>query len=494
MAYWITPAGFQRKTLQEIRLELEAGFKNILGPDCDVSPEGVNGMLIALLALALSSIQEGGQEVYTAHDPSQASGTALDIIASLSAVSRIQASAALAPCILYCEEAGNGTLVPAGKQVRRVRGGVVFSLLSPVTISRTACRDIYLKLSSHTPGASVTLSFGFGTYTVTAQATELATYQAFVNLILADADFNGSAWAFTSSNPPVGSQITNATVLRVLDVDQDFAYLPSGNWTTPFIGSNGNFQCSVIGPETAAAGEVTEIVTPVSGWSRVYNQVAAQPGRNTETDTELRIRRASSFRAGLATEEAIKLQLLNRVEGIISAVVDSNRGMTVDSEGRPGKSYEAIVDGGFNEDIAKILWEVQPAGIESFGYVSVDVVDSEGKTQTVKFNRPFDKWLYMKVHYKLYTEEDFPTDGEARLRATILAFAVSEFTLGKDVIPQRFYTPVYSVPGIGEVSIEVAVTAPLAPPPTTYVTTVIEVGTRDRILLDTAHLQLLQEV
>ena len=53
--------------------------------------------------------------------------------------------------------------------------------------------------------------------------------------------------------------------------------------------------CTVPGPITAGIGTITNIATPVNGWTAVTNDGAATPGANVETDSALLVRRVTDL-------------------------------------------------------------------------------------------------------------------------------------------------------------------------------------------------------
>lgn len=454
---WVTPEGFQLKTLQEYRQDLETMYREVFGEAVDLSEEGPNGEIISKLALAFSKEAQGGQEVWANHDPSQAEGAGLDIVCAFTGIRRLPAGQGNAPCLLYTEST-NTVLVPAGKQVRRVRGALVYSLISDVTITPTACRDIYLRIPNHLVGVTVTLITTFGTFSVVTGLTPESTYAAMAAAIM-NSGWTGVATSFANStDAPENAVFNSQPALRLTHETLGFGVTVGTPWALIGVGSYGVFICSTTGPEYALAGEITEIVTPVPGWTKVYNQVDANPGRNIETDAELRIRRAQTLRAGYGTDDAIRLNLLNSVPNIVTAIVISNRSDSPDSEGRPPHSYEAVIEGGLDTDIAKILWKVQPSGIQSVGELSAPATDSMGITRYLRFNRPETIYLWMRVTYWLYDEEVFPDEGESQIKSALLDWAAIEYTLGKNVIPQRAFGTIYTVAGIGRVVVEAALT------------------------------------
>lgn len=487
MGSYVTETGFVRPTLQEIKLRLQERFRAVFGDTIDTDESGPTGQLIGLLSKALADAWDSDQEVYASHDPNAASGLALDVVCGLTGVSRIQSAPSQCLVACYAAQDNLGLILGPGKQVRRTRGGLVFSLRSNLTVQTSACRDLYLTLPTvPTPGTTVTVVTTFGSFTVTVPSTAnptLSTYQLLAAAINASA-WEGTAAAWASGEAPDGAQFVDPC-LRLLSPEEDFGFVDSAPWEVALCGSVGWFDCVEDGPNTVLTGEINQISTPEAGWSLCYNLTPAIEGRLTETDEELRIRRAQSFRVGYATEAAIQQALLNRVDGIVSAVVVSNRTMGTDGDGRPPKSFEAIVQGGLAQEIGEVIWDTMPAGIEAYadttpggGGVAVNVTDSQGNAQVVKFSRPVTRYLHAQVVCSLYAEEAFPSDGEARLRSAILEWALTEFTLGQDVIPQRLYAPIYTVPGIGSVTVQVAVTPGEDDVPGTWTSAPIAVGGR----------------
>lgn len=485
MGTYLTAAGFQKRTLQEIRLDLEQGFRDLYGPEIDLRPEGRTGHLIGLLAKALADGWDGTAEIITSLDPSNAEGVFLDVVCALTGVFRIAAAKSRVLCACYAEAANDGLLIPAGRQVRRTRGALVFSLRTATTVSSSACRDLYIQAASPLiPGTEVTLTTSFGTFEVTVPGTSdpnMTTYQLLADAIAASA-WTGTATAYSGSAPPTGAQLPE-DCLRLVDPAADFGLTSSATWAASLIGSVGDFEASVYGIETVDVGEISEISTPEPGWSAVYNLSVAVPGRLAETDAQLRVRREQLFGTGNATERAILNAVYNRVDGVLSASIRSNRTMAADSDGRPPKSFEVVVQGGDATQIGQVIWDTEPAGIESYGNQTVTVTDTQGILQTVKYTIPVEAWLWVDLRYKKYGDEAFPANGESLIREAVLEWAVGEFTVGKDIFPDRVKVPVYkNVPGVGEIQVRVQVTA-AGVSPTSYVSTPIEVGGRSVAVL-----------
>lgn len=214
------------------------------------------------------------------------------------------------------------------------------------------------------------------------------------------------------------------------------------------------------GPILANAGAVNTIETPVSGWDTVNNEDDGTTGRPIETDPELRIRRAASLQVtGSATVNAIRSRLLEQVLGVTTARIIENRTDVVDADGRPPHSFEAVVAGGTDQDVADLIFEAKPAGIETTGTETLIVEDSEGIEQVVEFTRPIQRYIWMKITLDPNGIGTFPGDAES-IAAQAALEKGETLSLGDDVIYQSFYGPIFrAVDGLEEITVTIAVSS-----------------------------------
>jgi len=148
------------------------------------------------------------------------------------------------------------------------------------------------------------------------------------------------------------------------------------------------FESEDDGPIEAPAGTLTEIETTVAGWDSAVNSADAELGRLEETDAEFRIRREQSLQIpGAGTVEAMRARMIAEVDGLDDCLVFENDGDVADGDGRPPHSDHFIVDGGTDADVAEKIWEVKGGGIQLHGGESVNIMDSQGRTQAINFDR-----------------------------------------------------------------------------------------------------------
>lgn len=204
-------------------------------------------------------------------------------------------------------------------------------------------------------------------------------------------------------------------------------------------------QASVKGAVLAPAGTLTKIDTPLYGWQTATNIIDAVPGRDEETDEQLRIRRkASTSTPAQSIVDGIYGSLSN-ISDVIQALVLENPLDAVDANGLPPHSIYCVVNGGTVQTILDTIWLKKSAGSTLVGTTSGTVTDSMGNPHTVKFSRPGPVNVYVTVN--LHSKTGWPTDGAARIKAALVAWALANQSIGEEVIQSRLFDAVNSVPG-----------------------------------------------
>lgn len=180
-------------------------------------------------------------------------------------------------------------------------------------------------------------------------------------------------------------------------------------------------------------------------------------GRNEgETDEELRDRIQSADHYGFATYEGMLTYLRDKIASGVSLQVNEED-ETVD--GIPAHRFEVFIPDGVTataDEIAQFIWDCKPAGILSHGNSSGTATDKDGFTHTVKFSNIAGTPVLARIMITEYEEEDLPDDYVDRIKTAVADWATTEYTVGKDVIPQRITVPVYGIAGIDSVTVEVS--------------------------------------
>lgn len=248
-----------------------------------------------------------------------------------------------------------------------------------------------------------------------------------------------------------------------------------------------NFTATVAGPINVAAGQLSVIATPESGWNSVTNPTDAVPGRDVATNQELRaLRTTELYTRGSGTVGAIGAATA-AVPGVLSASVLENTGDTADGNGLPPHSFVAIVDDGAipaaaDNDVALAVLDNRAAGIPSEGSQSGTADDVSGDTHTEHFERVTRRDIYI-IATLTVNASSFPSDGLAQVQAQIVARG-NGLKVAEDVIALFIRASAFNVAGVIDVP-TFTLKIGTAPGPTD--TANLPIGTYERSSWDTSH-------
>lgn len=232
------------------------------------------------------------------------------------------------------------------------------------------------------------------------------------------------------------------------------------------IDSTGTAIAEIVAVEAGSSGNVsantiTEIVNPISGLDSVKNPNPSQGGRNRETDSELRLRYEDSLdRPGGSTANSIRANILERTEASNCLVLENvNNIDNANGNGLPAKSFEAVVLGGVNQDIAESIFEKKPAGMEAYGGISNIITDDAGLEKTVAFSRATKVDIYVSADIE--TNSNYPSGGDNQVIDEIIDYiggintegdSVTGLNIGQDVIRNKIISLVYNIDGVFDVN------------------------------------------
>ena len=135
---------------------------------------------------------------------------------------------------------------------------------------------------------------------------------------------------------------------------------------------------------------------------------------------------------------------LYTLDSVNNVAIYDNDTDIIDTNGVLPHSFWTIVDGGLETDIARAIWLNRPTGIRSQGGLSIDILDSQGYTRTVKFSRPSNVDIHVEM--TLTTNTNFPVDGIDQIKKNLINH-IQALRIGEDVVFSRLYTPIFSVAG-----------------------------------------------
>nr|DAV38634.1 MAG TPA: Baseplate wedge protein [Caudoviricetes sp.] len=437
--YGLSPEGFKRKRLPEIIDSLVQRTNDRLGISVQSGANSIFGQLYGIIGYELADIWEQTENVYYAMYPNTAAGTSLTNSASLTAIQPIIAEASVILC--NCKGLPN-TVILANSQIQQKDTNIVYtSGEENVYISSQKALEAELTINTVNIGTTYTIQIDNYKYNYTAVTGDNVT-TVFNNL-------SGQIQGFNKS--------IKDGVLIIKSIDETTFSIQTSKILIKAIITPIEFTCLTAGKMEIPINTVTNIVTPINGWEGVTNTKTLSIGRNDETDTELRQRWSLSvYQKASNMLEAIQANVFRRVTGVVACVAYENNTDIVDIYGRLPHSIEVIVDGGDEQDIAEMIFRYTCGGIDFNGTISKEVTDVANVKHIVKFNRPTEVKIWLKLSITKNVEESWDSNGIARLKQLIVDFG-NEHTIGQDVILQKFIALIYdNITGVGFVEIQAA--------------------------------------
>lgn len=261
---------------------------------------------------------------------------------------------------------------------------------------------------------------------------------------------------------PAGTRFKSATTGTVWTLDQ--------TWTLDANGSASvDITAQIIGQTEANANTITQIVDTVGGLTAVNNPTPATPGTGVESDSSLRVKRATAVGRPGNNQVDSMLGELFAVPGVRRAKIEENDTGTdtISDEnpyGLPAHSISPIVDGGTDTDVAMAIYLKKNPGVylnQAGTPVSVTVTSPTyaNNIKLIKFSRP----IYVDIIMNIVVKDDGNLPSQAVLeplvREAVLGFAqgdllpadvgfkIDGFDIGESVPYSTMFTPVNQVIG-----------------------------------------------
>lgn len=471
MGTYVTEKGFNKRTYEDLVEYYRRVLTSIFGADFNLDPNQAEGALLDSLASTDAQTWDVAEDTYTSNDLRSAVGVALDN--NVGALLNILRQDATKARVLDVSCIGDeGTVIPARRQVRNATTEPAdrVDLETDVAVTITASAANYVRYSVDDKDGTHEITLDTVTYTVGSETSKQAVILNFVSLLETD---GYTAYMSDIDGGPYLEVLIDNQSSRASNV---FAVgSPTSEMTREEFGSPVATTALLEGFVDIGIGFISEIVTGVSGWKKVYNFRPKLTGTGTgvELDHEYRKRLELGVQSsGLATEQAIRRVVLNQVPEVLSCIVRSNRTMVAFAAGAPTngqapKSFQTYVDGvgdlpdpnnpsAVQQALAEAIFEAAGAGIEVFGTEGPIVVeDDDGEEQEVYYSIIQGIDIELKVRREKYEEfNPYPVDGDDQITANVVAYTRGNWVIDKDVIPSRLIPSVYQTVGVGSVVIE----------------------------------------
>jgi uncharacterized phage protein gp47/JayE len=405
MAYGVVPTGFAVKPLSVCKSEIEDLFRGTFGEGISLDSATPEGQFIGILSERESEIWDLAEEVYSSRDPEQATGSALTGLCAITGT--VGPKAATRSELVATLGGTAATVVGAGSQASVATTGVKFATKASATL------------------------------------VAVDAWQASHAYVLQDRCANdGNIYECITAGTSASSGGPTGEDLDITDGTVHWRFLGAGDGAVDV-----ELESVETGPQAAPARTLTEIETPVSGWSWVTNREDATPGEDQETNAALRIRRRDELAAqGAAALDAIRAEIL-QVDDVTACTVFENDSDVTDGDGRPPHSIEVLVSGGADQDLWDAILRTKGGGIYSHGTEVGTAEDEQGVDHTVRFSRPAQVEIYCDI--ELTVDADlYPADGDTQVKAALVTWTEDNLDAGDDVITRALFPAVLAISGV----------------------------------------------
>lgn len=227
------------------------------------------------------------------------------------------------------------------------------------------------------------------------------------------------------------------------------------------IGANGlgigSFTAEENGAIDLPDDALINIITPLANVRGVYytSGNAILVGEDYESDSDFRERWSlTSSSASANTDDGLYKALLDLVETKSDLKIFENRTASKVNN-IPAHSLRIVLNSAYDDEtianvIMNSLVDGNMAGL--VGNISVKVTDSEGSSETIKFDRASVLSIYLKV--KVSVKDNIPlATVQTEIRNNVLKFiAENKFDMGSKIWANMFTSSIYSVNAVSEIT------------------------------------------
>jgi len=430
----LTAEGLVIRRQPEVLEDMLSSYQELVDPNLAIRDDEKFGQDANILATTVSRLEEGLEVVVNSQNPLKAEGTSLDDIGVLLNVPRQPSAKSFTSTQRFTQQ--NGFILNTGAILENPNTLDRFVTTSNLTITTNACVKVEYSINTVLDSTLYRININDTAYTFTSDGS--ATALEIITGLKASIDAT-SPTVFTATldtdNTYLVIEGVNNQVLKV----STLAYMSTHNVT-----SIGYVEAQVSGSIDAPSNSITRMVTNSN--VTTTNPLAYTTGRDRESDELYRARMLTSQgTGGKATVEAIQDDVTVTLGVTVAKVVENDTTAT-DGEGRPAHSFETIVQGGTDLDVATAVRVAKPAGIQSYGNTGVVTTNKYGDQKTIYITRPPTINLAFKIEYTEHTETDFPTDGVDLIKASIVE-STDQLSLGQDVIPINYFGGIITAVG-----------------------------------------------
>jgi hypothetical protein len=442
--YGLLATGFSGKPQSVCRTEMTTSIQAIRGPSFDCSDGSLWGQWLGIFSEREAALWDLGQAIDSSQDVDKATDAAQDDVCALTGTFRAQARSSQVTETLTGVPT---TVIPQGTTIVTVSTSQSFVTTAPCTIAA---------LTSWATG--VTIAAG------DRRTNAGRTYYALVGGVTAGA---GSG----PTTAVVGAPIVDNTVT--------WAYMGDGTGAVDVIALSTELDAIV-----GNAYDITAIRTPVGGLQGAVNLFNATVGAPQQSNESLRVTRENELAAqGTGPADAIRAAVL-KVSGVTSCTVLQNLTDVTDGNGQQPHSVQVVVEGGDDAAIATVIRGQVTAATPTVGTTTINIADSQGTLQPIKFTRVTPVPIFVDVTYSYNpaptNRGGYSTTSGAGLAQTTITNFGNALGVGRDVVASSLAAAIFpvfvggfQVAGVQGILDVTSVKISTAPSPTVSTTIVI---------------------
>lgn len=450
-SYGLTDNGFIMPTYDQVLDNYLNALSDTFGTDVATGEDTVFGQFFRILAYTDYTLWEGLQGVYNTQTLNGAEGVYLDDLFSKRGLYRKSASAG------------------AGYAFVKTTASADWSYEITTDTYFTGTNDILYYVSSDTDLKSKVSAYTLTKSSATSTATSITFYcsnystgsLSSTTLTTTDASFLTNLATFIQGNVSDSDASSIFVSSNTLYVGFDSSDLsnPVGLSNTVSFYANHSLgtKWSLI-PITASTkgfyalgkGGISGISSTFTGYSATGNFTEFSSGSDVETDAEFRARfNDEQDEAQASTRPAIIRAILD-LDGVTKVRIYDNP-TNIDSTEAEAFTFNTIVAGGVQADIAQTLYETKPINTKTYGSISTIISTEDGGTETIKYTSASEAEYDIKLQYTTANEKSLTTREKSAI-VSALTTLEANFEIGSGIYLDQIKGVVYGALSFGRLT------------------------------------------
>ena len=399
----INQSGFERDNRQDLTRRINNAMRDKFGANLLLTDDSIAGLIRSLLVERELDWQRLLEDVYYSRTLNGAEGVALDDAASYYGFLRQGAQPGGGTAhIEFTSTATNLATQIQDTDTFSASNGITYSVIQGTALNQSITGAIIdvnvLSADDYEFFIENVVEGGVEETTLTLASTDQADVNAFatevVNFIITYTEGNASSVFHDSGVIYVGYGSTDEFIALAQPIYFESPDLPTGfTWWAGY-----NVEANENGFNPLEAGGISGFNRSFDGYQSATNTQDFLPGAENETDAEFILRlQTTRGRTPTATRDAVERALIN-VNNVIGARVYDNPTL-VDRPEASALSFNAVVRGGNDVDIANAIYNAIPFNTKMSGDTTVQLETFLGQQKEIRFTKASQRLYDIQVEY-----------------------------------------------------------------------------------------------